>query len=391
MLRSHLWAIIFISCGSPSSEGEPGWGLQPWSSGSYLPDPELPPPGALTLEVSELIPGQLASWTAGGLYAGEKATFLMSPAGMGRGPCHPQGSPCVDLRAPIRVLGEAYANPAGVATLQFRVPSYVPVGVRPAFQAVTVVNHGATASAKSPPVAVQVIAPDTGVMQDTSVPQPLLPEYFGFRAVFAHEAVADIARPYVYEGADREPFIEFTLATADWLQGNTADGACAIVVDQPGTFPRAGWAAEIDGYAFGVDFQVTQQSVWTSNCTTVFDVDDTYLSDFISNIGMACTWGFAVTPDIHTDIAQMIQVDQFRGGYISFNQCSQFAEDGIDYALTQGFEVDANWELFANADPLTANEMLVSMQVGAPGATTTVTRLADGYFDIRGYLFYSLN
>lgn len=377
MSRSHLWAIILISCGPRPAED----------------DLQLPPPGALTLEVSELVPGELASWTAGGLYRGERVTFLMSPAGMGQGPCHPQGSPCVDLRGPVRVIGEAYADRAGVARLQIRVPSNVQPGIRPAFQAVTVANRGATASAKSPPVAVEVLAADTGLWLDTSSPPPLVPEYFGFNAGFAHEAVADIARPYVYEGAQREPFMVFTLATADWLRGTANDESCVILVDQPGTHPRAAWATEVNGYPFGVDFQVTPQSAFTSNCTTVFDVDNAYLVDFLTRIGTACTWGFGVTPDMDQDLEAALgtQADQYRGGYISFNQCSLFSEPGIDVALTHGFEVDANWEFDGTAAPLDANDMLVTLQVGAPGAQTTVTRLADGYFEITGYIFYSLH
>lgn len=148
--------ILALACAEQPPLSSDGWALPEWPSVELAPETSLPPPGPLTLDVSPLSPGQQGTWTAGGLYVGEKVTFLVSPVGLGQGPCHPQGAPCVDLRLPVRVLGVAYADATGTATFTTRVPAAAPLGLRPAFQAVTVRNDGATANAKSPPIATRL-------------------------------------------------------------------------------------------------------------------------------------------------------------------------------------------------------------------------------------------
>ncbi|HMV65703.1 MAG TPA: hypothetical protein PKA64_02540 [Myxococcota bacterium] len=242
----------------------------------------------------------------------------------------------------------------------------------------------------------------------------LLPEYYGFTAGFAHESVTDIARPYLFDGEESEPFMIFTLATEAWLQGNSDDESCVIYVDQPGTFPRAGWATEAEGYLFGVDFEVTEESSFSTNCMDVFDVDQQYVIDFLVNIGMACRWGFAVTPELDGDLEDALgaNASDYRGGYVSFNECEEFEEAGIDVGLTAGYELDEDWELFQDADNISADDMLVTVELPdpvdtdvndtdandtdtmdtdtPPAAVTTALRLADGYFEIQTFIFYGL-
>lgn len=116
----------------------------------------LPPPGDPDLYVPPLVPGETATLEASGLFVGEKAYFLLSTRGLGNGPCHPSGAPCVDLRAPLTVLGVGFADAQGVARLNVPVPATVPLGTPVALQALTVANDGATSSTVSPPVATSV-------------------------------------------------------------------------------------------------------------------------------------------------------------------------------------------------------------------------------------------
>ncbi len=84
---------------------------------------------ALVLGQSDLHQGQQATWTVTGAVPGETVHFALSLAGVGPGPCPPQlGGLCVDLIPPLRLLGSAVADGAGVAQLTVTVPDSAPEG-----------------------------------------------------------------------------------------------------------------------------------------------------------------------------------------------------------------------------------------------------------------------
>lgn len=110
----------------------------------------LPPPGSsITLAVDALIPGETSTASIGGLFVNERAYLLLSLRGPGSGPCHPNGSPCVDIRGPVTVLGQGTADMAGVVTIDVPVPQGAPAGIAVSMQALTVQNAGATSSTVS--------------------------------------------------------------------------------------------------------------------------------------------------------------------------------------------------------------------------------------------------
>jgi hypothetical protein len=84
---------------------------------------------ALSLGQSDLHQGQPATWTVTGAVPGETVHFALSLAGVGPGPCRPQlGGLCLDLLPPVRFLGSAVADGAGVAQLTVTVPDSAPEG-----------------------------------------------------------------------------------------------------------------------------------------------------------------------------------------------------------------------------------------------------------------------
>jgi hypothetical protein len=136
---NRLLLLSLLACGTEPERG-------PWA-----------PPAPPTLTVGDLARGSATTLRADGLFPGEKVTFLVSVGGLGPGPCHPSGAPCVDLQGPVTLLGTRFADANGVAGLTLTVPDTVPVGARPAFQAITVLNDGASASTVSNAVVAEVL------------------------------------------------------------------------------------------------------------------------------------------------------------------------------------------------------------------------------------------
>jgi cysteine-rich repeat protein len=129
-----------------------------------LPVDQLAPP-ALTLDATAVLPGQPLSFAVYGLGPGERAYVLRSSSISATGPCPGIiGGLCLDLRAPVAVLGSSLAGPSGVATLTLTVPAPVPVGLSVAFQAVAIRGLGGSASVKS-----QAVERETGAILPTPV------------------------------------------------------------------------------------------------------------------------------------------------------------------------------------------------------------------------------
>ncbi|MFG0330713.1 MAG: hypothetical protein ACF8PN_12550 [Phycisphaerales bacterium] len=88
----------------------------------------LEPTRELTLTQTELHRGELATFLVRGAAAGERAVFAYSFAGVGNGPCPPAlGGLCIDLLAPVTVMGQSVADAAGMASLTLRVPPNAPL------------------------------------------------------------------------------------------------------------------------------------------------------------------------------------------------------------------------------------------------------------------------
>jgi hypothetical protein len=82
----------------------------------------LPPPPALTLDVSGVVPKQAMSVEVGDAPPGARVTLLISNVGPGAGPCLAQlAGACVELLAPS-LVGGTLAGSDGVAEMMIRVP-----------------------------------------------------------------------------------------------------------------------------------------------------------------------------------------------------------------------------------------------------------------------------
>jgi hypothetical protein len=88
----------------------------------------LLPGGAPLLTQDPLIIGHATELQVTSARPGELVWFYLSFQGIGLGPCLPElGGLCVDLLPPVHHLGTATADPAGVATLIWTVPLWLPL------------------------------------------------------------------------------------------------------------------------------------------------------------------------------------------------------------------------------------------------------------------------
>jgi hypothetical protein len=99
--------------------------------------------------LTELIPGSMATFTASNVAPTERVWFLYSLTGEGVGPSVPQlGGMTLDLLEPVEILGSEAADETGIATLDAFVPSGAPP-VQVWFQAVIPRGDGGERSVKS--------------------------------------------------------------------------------------------------------------------------------------------------------------------------------------------------------------------------------------------------
>ncbi len=104
----------------------------------------------LVLGQTDLHQGQQATWTVTGAVPSETVRFTLSLEGVGPGPCRPQlGGLCLDLLPPVRLLGSAVADGAGVAQLTVTVPDSALEGSFAHAQAVAQRGPGGNESVKS--------------------------------------------------------------------------------------------------------------------------------------------------------------------------------------------------------------------------------------------------
>lgn len=103
----------------------------------------------LSLGVGPIAAGAAASLQVSGALAGEAITFYRStrPIVLGSGYATPSfGATVLDIQAPIKQLGAAVADAAGVAILNLSIPLNAPVGMLLAVQAVALRSPDAAAS-----------------------------------------------------------------------------------------------------------------------------------------------------------------------------------------------------------------------------------------------------
>ncbi|MFG0331703.1 MAG: hypothetical protein ACF8PN_17595 [Phycisphaerales bacterium] len=104
------------------------------------------------LSMSELVPGESAWLQAEWAEPGEIVSFVYSLNGIGIGPClRPLGGLCLDILAPLTLIGEATADSNGLAVLFESVPPNAPSGREIFTQAVVQRGVGGEDSVKSNP------------------------------------------------------------------------------------------------------------------------------------------------------------------------------------------------------------------------------------------------
>lgn len=116
----------------------------------------VPVSDGLSLAAAPFVRGQTADLTVTNAAAGERVYFAYSLAGSGAGPCpNKLGGLCLDLLAPITVLGDSLADASGTAGYAVPVPPGAPL-VDIHLQAVVRRGTGGADSLKSNPVTVSI-------------------------------------------------------------------------------------------------------------------------------------------------------------------------------------------------------------------------------------------
>jgi hypothetical protein len=118
------------------------------SDNSFIILPEF----ALLLNQSDLLRGQQATFQVTGAEEGERVFFIYSVHGEGDGPAVPLlGGLRLDILLPIELIGQAFADQSGTATIQVPVPPGVPL-IDVSTQAVIRRGQGGILSVKSNPI-----------------------------------------------------------------------------------------------------------------------------------------------------------------------------------------------------------------------------------------------
>ncbi len=138
-MRFVMPVLLLAAACSEAPESD-AWPVQDGES-TFADDADVtmrPPPGVdLILDVSDVIPGQLATFTISQADPGETVFLLRSTAGVGGGgPCPaPLGGACLDIHGPVTVMTSATANAQGVATIRANIPASAPNGLHAFFEA----------------------------------------------------------------------------------------------------------------------------------------------------------------------------------------------------------------------------------------------------------------
>lgn len=100
-----------------------------------LPLDQAPTPTLFNLEVSALLAGEVATFTASGLSGAGVAVTFVSSTSEGAGPCAAGGAACLDVAGPVFRLGTVMTDATGTAVLTAIVPAAVAEGTERFFQA----------------------------------------------------------------------------------------------------------------------------------------------------------------------------------------------------------------------------------------------------------------
>lgn len=148
---------VATACGGEAAGGSP-------FDGEELPGRSLGPAAPLTLSVPALTAGAMVTASVTGATPGQPVWLGASGVGNAGGACPAflAGS-CIDLQAPVRVLGMAHADATGAAYFTFTVPATL-AGMTGWFQAVAATPAGLSASVE---VQIADLSTDTG---DTALP-----------------------------------------------------------------------------------------------------------------------------------------------------------------------------------------------------------------------------
>ena len=118
---------LLVGCATLDPEEEPrdlplGW--EEVDRGAQREGPDF---AGLTFTQGALVPGTSVPFTVTGAAPNDTIQFLFSTDGTGMGPCIAQlGGLCVDILAPLTLLGSAVADNVGTATLDVTIPNGAP-------------------------------------------------------------------------------------------------------------------------------------------------------------------------------------------------------------------------------------------------------------------------
>lgn len=160
-------ALLFSACTQPTEAPTDPFEVE------ALPTEQAGPP-TLTLDgPAYLEPGATITVSVDGLVQGERAYLGASLVGQGPGPClAAAGGLCLNIRGPVRLIGQAVAGPLGIARVTFVMPA-LPYGTRVSMQGVVIRGPGGALSAYAAPLTLPVaVLPPEGLTVPTWTPMP---------------------------------------------------------------------------------------------------------------------------------------------------------------------------------------------------------------------------
>lgn len=234
-----------------------------------------PPPAGLTLAVGTPVVGEPLRLTVRGALPGDE--ILFGRGAPGAGPCLGVGV-CLDLRQPV-LLGTAFADGAGQATLEVLLPEAVPVGARLVVQAARRVAPAVSPSVER--VVVGRFAPFgvwSTVVGDVEIEHH---EVRGALGTFAVLGFDEVARHVVGRNGAGTPQ-PGRYSRLDWEEQGGTVYVCPAVLDAPTpadalAAPRAPWGATCaTGLPWGALTPVPPDlaGVWLDEWATAHEIDE---------------------------------------------------------------------------------------------------------------------
>jgi hypothetical protein len=151
-MMNRVLLVGLMACGEVAN-------TDPFTGEAVVPADQQAPPGLTLVGPAWIVPGYPATFTTTGpLTSGERVSFAVGVGGVGAGPCPaPLGGQCLDIRAPIKMIGNA-REAGGEAELTVTVPGSAVVGATVGFQSAAVRGPGGATSMLSNSIAVPVRA-----------------------------------------------------------------------------------------------------------------------------------------------------------------------------------------------------------------------------------------